>query len=1720
MVNMSSPLPETESSRMTTSRNYQPQKNSASSFLGLRSPLSSLFSFRKSAKQILKPPPQERQSIFSVSGQISPNTEVKKKFEIYNSARSVKQIASFFEAQHNRLRENATTKSTTQLEKEVFQVLGDLDQKLTQEQSHKQTPPTSRLGSYGRQYSKDGSPHNTSEPAKTYSSLPSHDGRKTVSETHTTYATYQPRKFYEMYSNRQRPVSKPEVSHKESTSHFSSVSSTSPSPPPGCGSFSSSSLQQLSSPNINLERTRPHKSRRTPVTSIKWNNAFTSGHPEETSRPFRAESTLDLINIGNSAGQSRVIDLYKNVPSPITSEINNAQNILDNRPTGYDIKDSPGCSHEVKRPTPSDRYWEEDYKVSSFNDNEMNKTPDENLSIASDKETEPMEVDGDLPMQLNANSMETAIKCKTEVSSDQDNFNLQTEELSRKSDLIINECQNTPDHERGKNAECNIHYEVDCTSRLHTKTLCDPNTLTTSSRHIPEPDTMDIDAPYIVLHSTNTSSSTQKDQSPPQMLRPEMTLTSYHQTFDGSKKFSSFEPKISYEIEIPSPTDVKSSKISDGENTAANKPPNLYSNTSDIGGKFAWMNMSRVSSDNRSRGFPSDTWKSQKRYASSLPDVIDQDTESLANDANVTSLKKSCENFIEHDATPAPETLPSAEIVDKTCIQNMIHRPKYYDFRTCEYQQNPYTSYGSVIGGTLQNLDQKSTYPAAPYRTERVTKEPESFTVDTLKHKKRNASSLPDLLEQESDIFDHDPETMSPKNSYKHDQNNHMSSVLESNFSSIPDVSREMWSSMRYGQSCVQGGSIKPLTRSNLSTWRSLQTLSTLHYGSVSDRSALTAEQLIAEEEAINVNNKVKNWLNLTETTPFSRVRAEFKSVNFNRGQYNEQSGSDSNNNTPLLKETETYDLYNKDDGLGNGSGYIRQKRDHLEKEQVKDSKRVTISRPKLSVFSRQNVLSSTGQDMEEDEQKSERDRNLNHSLIDPIDNKVNPKLKEYKEPPIARDSPRFPVSQTTMKTSEGNLSKDASLPTMENRSTNLLRRHVLMTPAPYKGNVRVSVIPESEWKHSTSFEDGRAPASPEKSEKMNNLESENKVSQEGLQLPKAYPFQQIIENTEIYETLTDASHPEIDKIEYRKVVSIYYSLPRKFSRRISDLSKHNLKNIDKTLEQNKAPSAFLDRISRCHEGAPDYNDQNLENTASFMTQTPHNENIHSIDNDDPCKRHLLNFHIIPLQTNLGGTPNSEEERGDLVNKFSSLHIYENENDYTSKEDPKNKNDYSPLRSSPKSSPNNIYYTLPSRKSSFHDLERNVLERDIAMVRDRFNVYTSSRNMEPSPPDPQDVFASPAFSYDNLKYSPSYDFMHFQESNKQDYNINNNFAREGGVYKKNSLEEDLSIREDLPSIYKSKSFKDLSQRRSYNTEDISPHQEYNTSPPTDSHYPNFGKTNDVTSQRRPSYCSEFVQKKMKPINAKKFSFSSDHTSKEKVSPRHTSSYGDSVRLSDTDSPPVFYSPNDHYPSYVNKHFGQEMPKACQNDPYSNLYRSKSMKFLNTAGQEKFMDYKRKSDGSFSSKSYGGTLRSKSPSGDAWNRRGSAEILDENDNWPISKESCERKPVCTSKSLDYGIFGKEQQEAILNNVKRSLTEGRLWSPNFLKNPGFLRTEEHCSSQEINPVGRTPDDSPPPGLNVKESLNIDVDEPVDSSDTDTDTTTDDEYYLDDYYKESEL
>ncbi|XP_010021045.1 PREDICTED: exophilin-5, partial [Nestor notabilis] len=136
----------------------------------------------------------------------------------------------------------------------------------------------------------------------------------------------------------------------------------------------------------------------------------------------------------------------------------------------------------------------------------------------------------------------------------------------------------------------------------------------------------------------------------------------------------------------------------------------------------------------------------------------------------------------------------------------------------------------------------------------------------------------------------------------------------------------------------------------------------------------------------------------------------------------------------------------------------------------------------------------------------------------------------------------------------------------------------------------------------------------------------------------------------------------------------------------------------------------------------------------------------------------------------------------------------------------------------------------------------------------------------------------------------------------------------------------------------------------------------------------------------------------------------------------------------------------------------------------------------------------------------------------------SELLscDENENWASDDEKCYSTRNLMYPSVEFGIFGKEQQLAFLENIKRSLTEGRLWRPCLLNNPGALRDGETPSINRAELLSSSSAGSKMSSAasSPRELADIYQEDPAAYSDSDSDTTTDDEYYLDEVDKESEL
>nr|XP_045001745.1 exophilin-5 isoform X2 [Jaculus jaculus] len=203
------------------------------------------------------------------------------------------------------------------------------------------------------------------------------------------------------------------------------------------------------------------------------------------------------------------------------------------------------------------------------------------------------------------------------------------------------------------------------------------------------------------------------------------------------------------------------------------------------------------------------------------------------------------------------------------------------------------------------------------------------------------------------------------------------------------------------------------------------------------------------------------------------------------------------------------------------------------------------------------------------------------------------------------------------------------------------------------------------------------------------------------------------------------------------------------------------------------------------------------------------------------------------------------------------------------------------------------------------------------------------------------------------------------------------------------------------------------------------------------------------------------------------------------------------------------------------------------EPEPQLYRSKSLKSINVHDDLLRTSHPPKArgrhfsettsiDNAFSPLPFGNDCSDSN--GNSRRFSSFSELPSSDENWPLYSNRTKTAPKSTSsisRPIDYGIFGKEQQLAFLENVKRSLTQGRLWKPSFLKNPGFLKDEllNPSMSQPELLKSNSPRSQVPEDVFPSEPLNI-YEEDRGHSDCDTDTTTDDEYYLDENDKESEL
>ncbi|MBN3288172.1 EXPH5 protein, partial [Polyodon spathula] len=214
-------------------------------------------------------------------------------------------------------------------------------------------------------------------------------------------------------------------------------------------------------------------------------------------------------------------------------------------------------------------------------------------------------------------------------------------------------------------------------------------------------------------------------------------------------------------------------------------------------------------------------------------------------------------------------------------------------------------------------------------------------------------------------------------------------------------------------------------------------------------------------------------------------------------------------------------------------------------------------------------------------------------------------------------------------------------------------------------------------------------------------------------------------------------------------------------------------------------------------------------------------------------------------------------------------------------------------------------------------------------------------------------------------------------------------------------------------------------------------------------------------------------------------------------------------------------------------------EGMQNSTSGNILSSKSLKVLNVNKNHFFTtDYGLKRNRSYSVNCFNSRTA-------GYNRlstgpklcKSQSELLDynpedvENENkashYRMSKANLNKNFGGKKRLPEISIYDEEQQARYLDHVRKSLTVGRIWKPGCLQNPSSPNSEERLSLEKVVLLGSTStgsrtasqDSLSPSGQMPPRSYLNSLSDFVES---DSDTTTDDEYYLnvDGNDKESEL
>ncbi|XP_053564518.1 exophilin-5 isoform X2 [Bombina bombina] len=1807
---------DSEDSRMSRSRNVQPQKSSVTgtSLLGLRSPFASLFSFRKSIKQSSKPQP-ERHGIFSTNNEIPSNTEEKKKFGIYQSSR-VKQLVSLFEPRQKK--EDESGPANAQLQKEVYQVLGDLDQKLAQEHGQ-QLRTIRRTANY--------IPGSHDENKASFNKIPearkghtrnsySQDEYRTVplEGTHKTHATYQPRKFYDMYFNRHRTTSKQQKNEFEKSPSWCSAlgsKSISPSTATSSGSFSSSSLQYPSlgrQNDFSFERTNQQMPKRTPISSIKWENQSSAGNIDNHNKPFRTQSAMDLTKLDSSSQQNRMYSLYKNKNSYIDSGSNTNDYHRTNYKNDSFLKNS---IHNAFRSSKSHSFdLTDDGYSPSFNEENKENTltkMESSFGFSSNKyyqQVEPMEISGEIehqvPLIQNASNHNTntaltknfekgSVPC-FQIQSENNNVTANSSEKQRNAD-------NTTDRNQDslmQNTLSSVHLNFSCETKNIDKPMQVDFALKDQSKF--EIDRADV--PNVCFQSTdfvpNLSSlnHTQQNASSSRSIHIKNDLPSHaseksqqtdNSNKDGDTLFSRSKPKV-YDFKNSFNTKtshgLQSSSIPDNQ------------------GQFVCSNI-RDKKTKANKMLCSDMLRDQSNTSSSLPD--------LSNLRIFATNKRKVKNYTEKNGS----TVTQGHILS-TAIE------KQNDNKTLSIYP-VHATYG---------VDNLNTPFDVSYNVTNH-KELEMHFEKTIESKE-----IVPFSDGTMDIDTNTPKHLiedNPKDCDMGVLNNHMY-----NLTTTIDYTNN--------------------NRQSITLLETSHEQCKDYYVAITD----TIQSL-----RVSVNPSVTETANDLECSYIAHakplVENHSKPTTHEKKSQIKQSLYD-HLDTDITYQSDLSIPFQKGSGLITSRENNEEEHSHIKPLNENDFKSDFVNSPfQISNYVMPKtciVPLSTGEKQDTTDCPSEP--YVNQNLILDVHKYTHTMSSGSVDSSATTRLSTAPVAKLVEEHFQTHSSNQSAIPSSKpNKSINLLKEHLLLAPEPYKTYTSIKNIIEPQWNVPESFkEEVQSVDKPDSPiSKVLNVAEEHNTENKTVQSHNMH--HSTITRTHVYEkSSTSSKMPDSDTIEYHKFVSIYCSLPRKYSKPPIAFSENNMRNIDMTLENSKAPSALLEK-----NRSMEYK-ENILKTLSPQTPETVTKNEFISESTAHAKSRSSSFPITSLQTNLSKKSHrvlSNEDIispvNDLVDMFGSLKIAERKSsynqtftdlntqkNYTNEDRYTGYNNYNDLES-PAKHKLNFYCTLPNRKSNLKYYGKSPPERDVTNAYER-PIYSppgnvnfisqGSKKLSPSKSFGNDNLSnspiydltSPKFTpygNDTLRNSPIYDFMHsklppskpFENdnlSNSPSYEFpspkfpqsktfgNNNLSNSpsydfpspkfpqakqfGNNNPSNSPSFDFTSskfpaskpfgndnlsnspsfdftsptffeNEDEPNsinsfimrdttllrqhsndgstiplqkcIPHSKSFKDFSSHGQYNNIDylVSPYNNYSLEPLVHNQS-NVTKVNEMLNRTKPSVFSKYNQNDINTQrNARQYTFSFDNSNQREFNSLRRKSSRCSPKMSDDpDSPPMYYSTNPSHSNPLDKSFyGCGSPVGYSEPTGSPLYRSKSLKVLNFEEKQDCMDFRCKNDQQFSSKSYGGKLSTRSPSSckgssnTNYSRRFSSEnIIDENENWPSTETS--KKPVYTSKSLDYGIFGKEQQEAFLKNIKRTLTEGRLWRPSFLKYPGVLRNEDNLSSGDCQVINSSSQLSMLQEPTSKMPLNIYNDRNTICSDSDNDTTTDDEYYLDENDKESEL